>query len=222
MRLILYTILSLFYFNTYAQELKVLDVSKAFNENKKVIKKDKLLPINSKITIKNGGSISLQSSTGWIFRLNEGHYNLDSCYIFNKNIYTRYDSLKVIIDKKFPNGISCKFKNLCIVDGRKSYQDQYFENGNIAFKNVDYKNIELSAGTDTITIKWRDQEVEKKTYYILIKNFYDEIIDYKITDSKQILIDFKDYKYKIDNLDSIIITVISEDCKSSSILAIGR
>jgi len=93
-----------------------------------------------------------------------------------------------------------------------SFQDLSYAYGNIAFFDDD-RNIKVQQDS-LYTLRWRDPKYVKGRYFLVFKNMFEEIIDYRISDTSSIVLDFN---YLADE-SFLQVIVYSEDGRASSSL----
>lgn len=127
------------------------------------------------------------------------------------------DSAKVIIDSVFPNGITGRTRSVCTTDFYGNFQDLCYGYGNIAFLHCSNNSV-IEARTDTLTIYWRDPKYTGGRYFLIFRNIFDEIIDYRISNTNS-------YKINFNHLETetfYMLTIYSEDKRASYPVQIKR
>ncbi|WP_018342284.1 hypothetical protein [Cytophaga aurantiaca] len=179
----------IFIINSFAQHLRVENAKYAFNRNGKDIKDNDTLSVHSSVYIYQGGNLYLRNISGWGFQLTAGKYNIDSCYQVYKNIYSDYDSVKIIVNSIYPKGINdLLFKGTLHLE-RGATQDTHYSRGNIAFSNIENGGEKILNVGNEITLKWRDPKPTSGRYIVVFQNLFDEIICYRVVNSYDLNID---------------------------------
>lgn len=207
----------IFIINSFAQSLEVTGVKNAFIENGKELNRKDKLPRTGFVIIKSEGFIYVVNSIGQGCGIRkEGSYDLDSFYTSYKRRYSGYDSAKAVIDSIFPNGVvTGKFRSVCMTDYYGSFQNLSYKYGNIAFFEDD-RNLKVHQDS-LFTLRWRDPKYVKGRYFLVFKNMFEEIVDYRISDTNSIILDFN---FLAD--ESVFqVTVYSEDGRASSSFVIS-
>jgi hypothetical protein len=224
MRFLAFIFFFIFTIHAYAQQVRVGYAKYASIKKGKSLKKDDTLSIHNTVVVKQDGEVHIINMTGWAFYLNQGTFDLDSCYQVYKKIYRDCDSVKSIIDTIFPNGLNGQFRSSgCRNMSGVGYnlQDENYRYGNIAFLNTDRNDI-INVSSDTLTIYWRDPQKNSGIYIIKFEDMIDDVISYRICNGNRLhfgINDFFDTKYSYPIM---FVTVYSEDGRKSSRVAIKR
>ena len=192
-----------------AQNLNV-SISKKANrvDGSKLEYKD-AVSVKDTVIIKKDGVLVLNNETGLSFTLNEGKHSIYEYYVLNKTKISRQDSISSLM-KKF-NLFNCKFlaQRSCLGSDKKV--DLYA--GFIAFDIDDkdvYSKMVIESKTNLITINWIHPTNFKGLSFIIVKNLFEDILGYEVTEKNSITLDFKKYNDKM-----LVIKIKSEDCTES-------
>lgn len=192
--------------SSYGQNLLVLSANKAKIVNGNSIKSQTSISVKNTVSIEAGGNLSLSNNTTWLIRLKPGVYNLDSCYNVYKKRYAQSDSLFPFASKY----LKCKVKPVCTTDYSGDIQELSFKSGNIGFNPIKY-NKELGR----VELTWRNPNINYAgNYFVVIKNEFEEIIEYKLVKNPVLYLLDKDY----DN--SIFVTVCYDELLGSVPLSV--
>ncbi len=212
MRFLTFILFFVFITNAGAQQLSVGSVKNATFSNGQLLKVNDKISVQNKVIIQKEGGLNLINKTGWSFYLREGTFDLDSCYKANTYLFRDYDSVKVIIDTIFPNGVSGKFNYVCRTMALGDVQGENYSQGNIAFLNTNSSDV-IIVSSNSVTIYWRDPKKYSGRYIVTVENMYDDVIGYRISTTTNLYINRLDFPYVTQG---IFVTVYSEDGRKSS------
>jgi hypothetical protein len=186
---------------TYGQNLTVLSAKKAKIVNGKSIKSHSIISVTNAVSIDTGGELSLSKNTTWVIRLKSGVYNLDSCYNVYKNRFAQSDSLFPFASKY----LNCKVKPVCTTDYHGDIQELSFKSGNIGFNPIKYNKE-----NGIVELTWRNPNINYAgNYFVIIKNEFEEVIEYKFVKNPVLYLLDKEYEY------SILVNVYSDELVGS-------